>query len=84
MLDSSYQEDRAARRGADAQPILSQSEWVIGSHLFFAATGVTDNPLFQGVRYHGDRASFQLHHSARRPTPPHDRRRHLLHNWHAL
>ena len=42
--------------GAEPQPILSQSEWVTGSQLFFAATGVTDGPLFQGVRYHGDRA----------------------------
>ncbi len=43
-------------RGGEPQPILSQSQWVSGSQLFFAATGVTDGPLFQGVRYHGDRA----------------------------
>lgn len=40
----------------DMLRIRTVDELVTGTHAFFAATGITDNPLLEGVRYHGTRA----------------------------
>lgn len=40
----------------EARRIRTVDELVTGRHVFFAATGITDNPLLDGVRYHGTRA----------------------------
>ncbi len=45
-----------AAAGLDTRRILDCRELVISDQIFFAATGITDGPLLQGVRYHGDRA----------------------------
>ncbi|MGQ9490897.1 MAG: fructose-bisphosphatase class II family protein [Anaerolineae bacterium] len=52
------QEEEAALRAAPAEDrrIHTVDELVAGSQVFFAATGITDNPLLNGVRYHGSRA----------------------------
>lgn len=54
-------EEQAAldRRGVDTTHILSAPDIVSGEDVFFAATGVTDGPLLDGVRYHGGRAETQ-------------------------
>lgn len=43
--------------GLDVRRIRTCAEMIAGNQLFFAATGVTDGPLLQGVRYHGSRAA---------------------------
>jgi fructose-1,6-bisphosphatase II len=43
--------------GLDVHRILTVDELVAGDEVFFAATGITDGPLLDGVRYHGERAS---------------------------
>jgi fructose-1,6-bisphosphatase II len=40
--------------GYDLDEILDTDRLVGGGNVFFAATGVTDGDLMQGVRYHGD------------------------------
>jgi fructose-1,6-bisphosphatase II len=51
-------EERAAVEavGLDIQQILTLDELVSGDNVFFAATGITDGPLLEGVKYHGARA----------------------------
>ncbi len=48
-----------AAAGLDTKRILTSDELISGDQLFFAATGITDGPLLDGVRYHGDRAETQ-------------------------
>ncbi len=57
-LIATNQEEEAALRAAAAEDrrIRTVDELVAGSQVFFAATGITDNPLLNGVRYHGSRA----------------------------
>lgn len=45
--------------GLDTRQVLSCSELVSGTEVFFAATGITDGPLLPGVRYHGNRAETE-------------------------
>jgi fructose-1,6-bisphosphatase II len=45
-----------ADSGIDPKRILTGSELIRGDSIFFAATGITDGPLLEGVRYHRDRA----------------------------
>ena len=47
--------ERAAVKeaGLDTQRILTVDEMVKGDGIFFAATGITDGPLLDGVRYRG-------------------------------
>jgi fructose-1,6-bisphosphatase II len=40
--------------GYDLDEVLDVDRLARGSNVFFAATGVTDGDLLQGVRYHGD------------------------------
>ena len=43
--------------GLDTQRILTVDELVTSDRVFFAATGITDGSLLNGVRYHGQRAT---------------------------
>jgi fructose-1,6-bisphosphatase II len=43
--------------GLDTRRILTSEELVSSNQVFFAATGITDGPLLEGVRYMGDRAT---------------------------
>jgi fructose-1,6-bisphosphatase II len=53
---------RAAERtavvgsGFDPRRVLGTAELIAGEQIFFVATGITDGPLLDGVRYQGDRA----------------------------
>ncbi len=40
----------------ETRRVRTVDELVAGRHIFFAATAITDNPLLDGVRYHGARA----------------------------
>lgn len=42
--------------GLDTKRILTSDELVTSDQIFFAATGVTEGPLFAGVKYHGKTA----------------------------
>jgi fructose-1,6-bisphosphatase II len=44
--------------GYDLDRVLTTDDLVAG-HAFFAASGISDGDLLQGVRYHGDRATTQ-------------------------
>ena len=50
--------ERAAIAAAGLNPrrVLSSHELITGEQVFFAATGITDGPLLNGVHYQGDRA----------------------------
>ncbi|MBN1580590.1 MAG: fructose-bisphosphatase class II [Anaerolineae bacterium] len=43
--------------GLDAKRIMTCGDLVAGDDLFFAATGITDGPLLQGIQYHGHYAT---------------------------
>ena len=45
--------------GYDLDRVLFTDDLVAGDDVFFAATGITDGELLQGVRYWGDGASTQ-------------------------
>jgi fructose-1,6-bisphosphatase II len=49
----------AVDAGYDLDAVLTTNELVKGDNCFFAATGITDGELLQGVRYHGFGASTQ-------------------------
>ena len=54
------QERRAAQdAGYDLERILTTEDLVGGDDVFFAATGITDGDLLQGVRYRGDGATTE-------------------------
>src|ERR1700678_742380 len=44
---------RAVDAGYELGRVLTKDDLVKGEHVFFAATGVTDGDVLQGVRYHG-------------------------------
>jgi fructose-1,6-bisphosphatase II len=51
---------RARDAGYDLERVLTKDDLVRGEHVFFAATGVTDGDVLQGVRYHpGGKASTE-------------------------
>jgi fructose-1,6-bisphosphatase II len=53
-------EREAARSaGYDLEAVLSTDDLVKGDNCFFAATGITDGELLQGVRYHDFGATTQ-------------------------
>ena len=52
--DSELQRGRAA--GYDFEKVLTMDDLVSSEDVFFAATGITDGELLQGVRYFGDGA----------------------------
>jgi len=57
---SNDQERRAAQdAGYDLERILTTEDLVGGDDVFFAATGITDGDLLQGVRYRGDGATTE-------------------------
>ena len=43
--------------GLDRKQIFTCDDLVSSDQVFFAATGITDGPLLDGVRYHGNRAT---------------------------
>ena len=45
--------------GLDTRRILTCDELVSSNEIIFSATGITDGPLLDGVRYHGNRAETQ-------------------------
>ncbi|MBX5470058.1 MAG: class II fructose-bisphosphatase [Thermoleophilaceae bacterium] len=47
----------AIERGYDLAEVLDQDRLVAGNDVFFAATGVTDGDVLQGVRYEGARGA---------------------------
>lgn len=51
--------DRAIQEGYDIDRVLTTNDLVSGDDVFFAATGVTDGELINGVRYRGDNAITQ-------------------------
>ena len=54
------EERRAALdQGYDLDTVLMIDDLVQGDDVFFAATGISDGELLQGVRYWGDGASTQ-------------------------
>jgi fructose-1,6-bisphosphatase II len=54
------QERRAALdAGYDLERVLTTEDLVGGDDVFFAATGITDGDLLQGVRYRGDGATTE-------------------------
>jgi fructose-1,6-bisphosphatase II len=51
---------RAETAGYELGRVLTKDDLVKGEHVFFAATGVTDGDVLQGVRYHsGGKASTE-------------------------
>jgi fructose-1,6-bisphosphatase II len=50
---------RAQAQGYDLDAILTTDDLVRGDNCFFAATGITDGELLQGVRYHDFGATTQ-------------------------
>ena len=50
---------RAIEGGYDLERVLTEDDLVAGDNAFFAATGVTDGDLIDGVRYRGDSAKTQ-------------------------
>lgn len=65
--------------GLDMRRILDCNDMVSGSQIYFVATGITDGPLLDGVRYHGNRAET---HSLIMRSETHTRR--LIHAEHLL
>lgn len=56
--DNSEQEKRIQAMGiSDPRQLLTMDDLVRGDDCFFAATGITDGDLVQGVRFHGETAS---------------------------
>ena len=53
------EKDRAVAEGYDLDRVLTTDDLVSGEDVFFAATGVTDGDLVEGVRYRGDNAWTQ-------------------------
>lgn len=51
------EQDGVLLAGLDMQRIFCQDDLVTGNHIFFAATGITDGPLLDGVRYTRNHAS---------------------------
>ncbi|HEV3471777.1 MAG TPA: class II fructose-bisphosphatase [Actinomycetota bacterium] len=51
--------DEAVAAGYDLDRVLTTDDLVTGDDVFFAATGVTDGDLVNGVRYRGDNAVTQ-------------------------
>ncbi len=48
---------RGREAGYDFEKILTMDDLVSSEDVFFAATGITDGELLQGVRYYGDGAT---------------------------
>lgn len=53
------QRQAAIDAGCDMDQVLGIDDLVSGRDVFFAATGITDGELLQGVRYRGDGATTQ-------------------------
>jgi fructose-1,6-bisphosphatase II len=51
--------DAAEAAGYDVEAVLTTDDLVRGDNCFFAATGITDGELLQGVRYHDFGATTQ-------------------------
>jgi fructose-1,6-bisphosphatase II len=51
--------ERAIAEGYDLDKVLTTDDLVSGDDVFFAATGITDGDLIDGVRYRGDTARTQ-------------------------
>ncbi len=54
---STVEREAVQAAGLDTRRILSGEEMVSSNQVFFAATGITDGPLLEGVRYLGERAT---------------------------
>ena len=49
--------DAVQEAGLDIDRVLTMDEMVTSKQVFFAATGVTDGVILQGIHYHGQRAT---------------------------
>ena len=58
-LDPQCEPERLAilEAGLDLERVYTASDLVNSDEIFFAATGITDGPLLEGVIYHGSRAT---------------------------
>jgi fructose-1,6-bisphosphatase II len=56
---SAEERDAVQAAGLDTRRVLSCSQLVSSSEIFFAATGITDGALLSGVHYHGAEAESQ-------------------------
>ena len=54
---SASEREAVQAAGLDTRRILTSEELVSSNQVFFAATGITDGPLLEGVRYMGERAT---------------------------
>ena len=54
-----HEQQAALAAGYDLDAVLTTNDLVKGDNCFFAATGITDGELLQGVRYHDFGASTQ-------------------------
>ncbi len=54
---SQEEHDAVLAAGYDLKKIMSKDDLVSSNDIFFAATGITDSILLQGVRYHGSRVT---------------------------
>jgi fructose-1,6-bisphosphatase II len=54
-----YEADAVRAAGLDTERVLTESELVSSDDVFFAATGITDGVLLQGVRYNADGPTTQ-------------------------
>jgi len=83
LFTRNEEERRAAlESGYDLDRVLTTDDLVGGDDVFFAATGVTDGDLLQGVRYRGDGATTEsLVMRAKSGTI---RRVQANHKWHKL
>ena len=50
---------RGREAGYDFDKVITMDDLVSSEDVFFAATGITDGELLQGVRYFGDGASTE-------------------------
>jgi fructose-1,6-bisphosphatase II len=53
---SDTEREQISAAGLDLRRILTCDELVAGNQIFFAATGIADGPLLDGVRYQGQYA----------------------------
>ncbi len=51
------EKNRGIKMGYDFEKILTMNDLVSSEDVFFAATGITDGELLDGVRYYGDGAT---------------------------
>ena len=72
---SDEERDAALEAGYDLDEVLDKDRLVSGENVFFAATGVTEGDMLQGVHFHGGNAytesiSMRSRPARSAPSPP--------------